>query len=76
MELLHLRYLKPLLGVKQSLSNLGVYGELGNSLSIIIDFIFNKRKEGLGFYVACNSLGHIATRTFPGAGMKFPSLPE
>ena len=28
-ELLHLRYLKQLLGVKKSTSNLGVYGELG-----------------------------------------------
>ena len=32
LELLHLRYLKQLLWVKKSTSNLGVYGELGRTL--------------------------------------------
>ena len=31
LELLHLRYLKQLLGVKKSTSNMGVYGELGRT---------------------------------------------
>ena len=31
LELLHLRYLKQLLGVKKYTSNLGVYGELGKT---------------------------------------------
>ena len=35
-----------------------------------------RRKEGMGFYVAFNSLGHIATRYKPGTGKKFPSLHE
>ena len=30
----------------------------------------------MGFYVACNSLGHIATRQKLGTGKKLPSLHE
>ena len=36
-------------------------------------FMFN-RKEGMGFYVAFNSLGHIAMRWKPGTRKKFLSL--
>ena len=40
-------------------------------------FLFIRSKEGRkGFYIAFNSLGHIATRQKPGCGKKFLSLHE
>ena len=35
-----------------------------------------KGRKELGFYVAFNSLGHIAMREKPGTGKKFPNLHE
>ena len=41
----------------------------------ILDFINFEEMEGIGFYLAFYSLGHIA-KMYPGTGKKFSSLPE